>query len=127
MNTMRVGTGSEPEGEGGRAMRSLKISALSAAILLVAAGIGLEIAQAEGTHSDRPVLSFEDQEASEGGSSHCPYDEGRPVLSFEEQENLSTESKIAGSGESRPVLSFEDAEAVQVAMLKQRDESCKHQ
>lgn len=40
MNTIQVGTGSEPEGEGERVMRTLKISARSAAILLVAAGIG---------------------------------------------------------------------------------------
>lgn len=108
-------------------MRSGKISALSAAILLIAAGIGLGIAQAEGTHGDRPVSGLEDQEALEGGSPLCPYEESRPVLSFEEQENLSTESEAAGSGENRPVLSFEDEEAVQVAMLKQRAESCKHQ
>jgi hypothetical protein len=33
------------------------------AILVVAAGVGVGIAQAAGNHSDRPVLSFEDQEA----------------------------------------------------------------
>ncbi len=106
-------------------MKALRISVVSAAILLVAAGIGFGIAQAGGTHSDRPVLSFEDQEAHAGGASLCVYGDSRPVLSFEEQESLARESRLAASGENRPVLSFEDQETVQVAMLEQRTESCR--
>src|SRR5512143_3951649 len=105
-------------------MKTLKVFVVSAAILLVAAGIGFGIAQAGGTHSDRPVLSFEDQEALEGSTSLCADGDSRPVLSFEEQENLARESEIAASAENRPVLSFEDQEAVQVAMLEQRAEIC---
>ncbi len=104
-------------------MKTLKVLAPSAAILLVAAGIGFGHAQAAGTHSDRPVLSFEDQETSEGGTSVCVYGESRPVLSFEEQENLFRESEIA-SRENRPVLSFEEQEAVQLAMLGNRTDIC---
>ena len=43
-------------------MKTSTVGIVSAAILMVVAGVGFGIAQAEGTHSERPVLSFEDQE-----------------------------------------------------------------
>ena len=54
-------------------MKTSAIGMVSAAILLVAACVGLGIAQAEGTHSDSPVLSFQDQEAIGQGTSPIPY------------------------------------------------------
>jgi hypothetical protein len=42
-------------------MRHSTIGIVSAAVLMVAAGAGSGIAQAGGSHSDRPVSSFEDQ------------------------------------------------------------------
>ncbi len=50
-------------------MKAYTVGIVAVAILLVATGIGFGIAQAGGTHSDRPVLSFEDQEAFEQGNS----------------------------------------------------------
>jgi hypothetical protein len=81
-------------------MRTSAVGIVSAAFLMVMVGVGFGIAQAGGNHSDRPVLSFEDQEALEEGRSSSPYVENRPVLAFEDS---------PGSyAESRPVLSFED-------------------
>jgi hypothetical protein len=54
-------------------MKTYKVGILAVAILVVVTGIGFGIAQAGGTHSDRPVLSFEDQEALEQGSSSSLY------------------------------------------------------
>jgi hypothetical protein len=42
---------------------------VSAAILMVMAGLGFGIAQAAGTHSEQPVLNFEDQEATQAATS----------------------------------------------------------
>jgi len=65
-------------------MKTSTVRIFSAAILLVVAGVGFGIAQASGTHTDRPVLSFEDQVALEHGDSSSPYVESRPVLGFED-------------------------------------------
>ena len=43
-------------------MKTSNVGILTVAILLVVTGIGFGIAQAGGTHSEQPVLSFEDQE-----------------------------------------------------------------
>jgi len=43
-------------------MKAFKVGMVSVAILLVVTGVGFGIAQAGGNHTDRPVLSFEDQE-----------------------------------------------------------------
>jgi len=67
-------------------MKTYKVGILAVAILLVVAGIGFGIAQAAGNHSEQPVLSFEDQEALDQGSSLNSYVESRPVISFEDQE-----------------------------------------
>jgi hypothetical protein len=45
-------------------MKMSNIGMVAVAILLVLTGIGFGIAQAGGTHSEQPVLSFEDQEAT---------------------------------------------------------------
>ena len=50
-------------------MKTLKVGIVAVAILLAVTGIGFGIAQAGATQTDRPVLSFEDQEAVEQGSS----------------------------------------------------------
>jgi hypothetical protein len=54
-------------------MKTYRVGILAVAILVVVTGIGFGIAQAGGTHSDRPVLSFEDQEALEQSSSSSLY------------------------------------------------------
>ena len=59
---------------------------MAVAILLGVTGIGFGIAQAAGTHSEQPVLSFEDQEALVQNSSSSSYVESRPVMSLEDQE-----------------------------------------
>ena len=88
-------------------MKTSAVGVVSAAILMVVVGVGFGIAQAGGTHSEQPVLSFEDMEALEQGSSSSPYVENRPVMAFDESLDLYSES--------RPVLSFEDQEVTQVA------------
>jgi len=50
-------------------MKTSNVGIVAAAILLVVAGIGFGIAQAGGTHSEQPVLSFEETEALEQGIS----------------------------------------------------------
>jgi hypothetical protein len=67
-------------------MKASKVGIMAVAILLVVTGIGFGIAQAGGTHSEQPVLSFEDMEALDQGSSSSSNMESRPVLSFEDQE-----------------------------------------
>ena len=76
-------------------MKASTVGIVSAAVLMVVAGVGIGIAQAAGTHTDKPVLSFEDQEVLEQGISSSPNAEitlaggshlERPVLSFEDQE-----------------------------------------
>ena len=54
-------------------MKTSMIGIVSAAILMVVAGVGFGIAQAAGTHTDRPVLSFEDQQALGQSDSSSPY------------------------------------------------------
>ena len=49
--------------EGGEKMNAFKVGIVALAILLVVSGIGFGIAQAGGTLSERPFLSFEDQES----------------------------------------------------------------
>ena len=88
-------------------MKTSAVGVVSAAILMVVVGVGFGIAQAGGTHSEQPVLSFGDMEALEQGSSSSPYVENRPVMAFDESLDLYSES--------RPVLSFEDQDATQVA------------
>ena len=54
-------------------MKVSTIGIVSAAILMAVAGVGFGIAQAGGTHTDLPVLSFEDQAALEQGDSSNSY------------------------------------------------------
>jgi hypothetical protein len=88
-------------------MKTYKVGIVAVAILLGVTGVGFGIAQAGGTHSERPVLSFADMESIEQGSSSSSYVETRPVLAFED-----SSSPYA---DTRPVLSFEDQELPQVA------------
>ena len=53
-------------------MKKSIIGYVLAAILMVVAVVGFGIAQAGGTHSDSPVLTFEDQEALEQSDSSSP-------------------------------------------------------
>jgi hypothetical protein len=94
-------------------MKTSKVGIVAVAVLLGVAGISFGIARAAGTHSEQPVLSFEDQEALEQGSSSSSYVESRPVLAFED-----SSSPYA---ETRPVMSFEDQEATQVATSPAED------
>jgi hypothetical protein len=50
-------------------MKTSTIGIVSAAVLMVVAGVGFGIAQAAGIHSEQPVLSFEDQEAAQAATS----------------------------------------------------------
>jgi len=88
-------------------MKTSALGVVSAAILMVVVGAGFGIAQAGGTHSEQPVLSFEEMEALEQGSSSSSFVENRPVLAFDES--------LGPYAESRPVLSFEDQEVTQVS------------
>jgi hypothetical protein len=63
-------------------------------MLMVVAGIGFGIAHAAGAHTDRPVLSFEDQGALEQSISSSP--------------NVGI-TLVSGSHSERPVLSFESS------------------
>jgi hypothetical protein len=54
-------------------MKTSTVGLVSAAILMVVAGVGFGIAQAGGNHTDGPVLSFEDQVALEQSDSSSPY------------------------------------------------------
>ena len=55
-------------------MKTSKVEIVAVAILLVVTGVGFGIARAGGTHSEQPVLSFEDMEALEQGSSSSSED-----------------------------------------------------
>ena len=50
-------------------MKPSKVGVVAVAILLGMTGISFGIAQAAGTHSEQPVLSFEDQEAAQVATS----------------------------------------------------------
>lgn len=66
-------------------MKTYTVGVVSAVVLMVVASLGIGIAQAAGTHSDAPVLSFEDQAGLEQGSSSSTYLENRPVTAFEDE------------------------------------------
>ncbi len=67
-------------------MKISKVAIVAVAILPGLTGIGFGIAQAEGTHSEQPVLNFEDMQSLGQGSSSNSYAENRPVWSFDDQE-----------------------------------------
>ena len=50
-------------------MKTSSVGIVSAAVLMVVAGVGFGIAQAAGTHSEQPVLNFEDQEGAQAATS----------------------------------------------------------
>jgi len=50
-------------------MKTSMVGVVSAAILMILASVGFGIAQAAGTHYEQPVLSFEDQEATQVATS----------------------------------------------------------
>jgi len=68
-------------------MKTYTVGIVAVAILLVVTGIGFGIAQAGGTHSEGPVLSFADVEALDQSRSSSSDVETRPVLSFEDRES----------------------------------------
>jgi len=65
-------------------MKTSTVGTFSAAILMVVAGVGFGIAQAGGTHTERPVSGFENKEALDQGDSSSHYVESRPVLAFDD-------------------------------------------
>jgi hypothetical protein len=74
----------EPLARRGKKMKPSAVGIVSAAILMVVLGVGFGIAQAGGNHSEQPVISFEDMEAlQQGSSSNLYYAENRPVSTFE--------------------------------------------
>jgi hypothetical protein len=54
-------------------MKAFRIGVVFVAILVVAAGVGFGIARAEGSHSESPVLNFQDQEMLGQDSYASPY------------------------------------------------------
>jgi len=50
-------------------MKTSTVGIVAALFLMFVAGVGFGIAQAAGTHSEQPVLSFEDQEAAQVATS----------------------------------------------------------
>jgi hypothetical protein len=54
-------------------MKAYRIGVVFVAILMVVTSVGIGIARAEGSHSESPVLNFQDQETLEQGSSASPY------------------------------------------------------
>ena len=67
-------------------MKTSKVGIMAVAVLMIVTGVGFGIAQAAGTHSEQPVLSFGDIEAVEQNSAMSSYAENRPVMSIEDQE-----------------------------------------
>ncbi len=64
-------------------MKASSVGVVSAAILMVVAGVGFGIAQAVGTDT---IGEFMEWQTLEQGSSSSSYVETRPVLAFEDQE-----------------------------------------
>jgi hypothetical protein len=97
-------------------MKKSVVGVVSAAMLMVVAGIGFGIAQAAGTHTDMPVLNFEDQGALEQSISSSPNVEislasgshsERPVLSIESSSDVAQKREPIETG-SIPVTVFEE-------------------
>jgi hypothetical protein len=86
----------------GEKMKMSNVGIVAVAILLAVTGVGFGIAQAGGNHTDRPVLSFDDQELLQVAKS--PAEDFDP---FSRSEDMQLESPIetgaipaAGSEES---------------------------
>jgi hypothetical protein len=62
MSKVQKGIRTEPLEERMEEMKTYTVGIIAVAMLLVGTGAGFGIAQMEGTCTDRPVLSFEDQE-----------------------------------------------------------------
>jgi hypothetical protein len=62
MSKVKKGIRTEPLEERMEEMKTYTVGIIAVAMLLVGTGAGFGIAQMEGTCTDRPVLSFEDQE-----------------------------------------------------------------
>jgi hypothetical protein len=72
-------------------MKTSLVGTVSAAILMVLAGVGSGIALAGGDYTEGPVMTFEEQNAYEQGIVSNPdtqYTEDRPVLSFDDEMKL---------------------------------------
>ena len=69
-------------------MKTFTMGIVSAAILMVLAGVGSGIALAGGDYTDSQAMCCADQEALEQGASSRPYTEDRPVLSFGDEMQL---------------------------------------
>jgi hypothetical protein len=72
-------------------MKTSLVGIVSAAVLIVLAGVGSGIALAGGDYAERPVMTFEEQNAYEQGIVSNPYTayaESRPVLSFGDEMQL---------------------------------------
>jgi hypothetical protein len=73
------------------------VGILSAMILMVVAGVGFEFAHAVGNHDEAMVLSIQEMDALEHGSSLNSDAYNRQEFPLEEQES-SPSGKIAGRG-----------------------------
>lgn len=83
-------------------MKTHKVGVVAVAILMVVGGIGVGIAQAGGTHSEQPVLSFADIESLGRGNASSSYVETRPVLAFQDSAGPIETGAIPATGSEEP-------------------------
>ena len=86
-------------------MKNSPLVVISAAFLLVAAGVGYGFKQTEGNLSDRPVLSFEDQEISLAAGTH-----GEIIRLASDRQEFVPEGNWAGTD-------WQDREAVETGAV----------
>lgn len=107
-------------------MKTSTVGVVLAAILMVVAGVGFGIAQAGGNLTDRPVLSFEDQEAFEQGDSSSTFVRVLPSaidLDYDADGNPSSDvAQARGALESGslPVESNADSSIVEIEGYAER-------
>jgi hypothetical protein len=94
-------------------MKTSTVGLVSAAILMVVAGVGFGIAQAGGGQPDNPAWTLQDQKAVEQYQDYFvgPYAlvlQSATDLEYGPQEALGQDSSSSPYAEDRPVLSFGD-------------------
>jgi hypothetical protein len=104
-------------------MKTSTVGLVSAAILMVMAGVGFGIAQAGGNHTYGPVLSFEDQVALEQSDSSSPHALALPSaidVDYAADGNPSSDvAQAAGNQPYDPMLSFGDQDVYPSSIVAQ--------
>jgi hypothetical protein len=114
MNKIQIDVRTEPLARRrGRKMKTSTVGLVSAAILMVAVGVGFGIAQAGGDQSDNPAWTLQDQEAVEQYQDYLvgSYALVLPSandLDYRSQEAIGQDSSSSPYTEDRPVLSLGD-------------------